>query len=177
MKLNNKKKIAFFDRDGVINVSTINNGYIGFKKDFKWVPGAKRGLKYVQSLGYKIVIVTNQSGVARGYFSIRDVYNLHKYIANSLNKINVKISGIFFCPFHVDGIIHKYKKKSSLRKPNNGMFLKAQKKWKIDKKNSFMVGDQKIDIEFAKKSKIKGFLFKEKNLYLFLLNKNLGNKK
>ena len=153
MKLNNKKKIAFFDRDGVINVSTINNGYIGFKKDFKWVPGAKRGLKYVQSLGYKIVIVTNQSGVARGYFSIRDVYNLHKYIANSLNKINVKISGIFFCPFHVDGIIHKYKK------------------------NSFMVGDQKIDIEFAKKSKIKGFLFKEKNLYLFLVNKNLGNKK
>ena len=57
------------------------------------------------------------------------------------------------------------------------MFLKAQKKWKIDKKNSFMVGDQKIDIEFAKKSKIKGFLFKEKNLYLFLVNKNLGNKK
>ena len=170
MKLN-KKKIAFFDRDGVLNISSINNGYIGYKKDFKWVPGAKKALKYVQNLGYKIVIVTNQSGVARGYFSIRDVYILHRYIKSSLAKIGVKIDGIFFCPFHEDGVIPKYKKKSNLRKPNNGMFLNVKKKWRIDMDNSFMVGDQKTDMEFAQKSKIKGYLFKERNLFNFLIKK------
>ena len=170
MKLN-KKKIAFFDRDGVLNISSINNGYIGYKKDFKWVPGAKKALKYVQNLGYKIVIVTNQSGVARGYFSIRDVYILHRYIKSSLAKIGVKIDGIFFCPFHEDGVIPKYKKKSNLRKPNNGMFLSVKKKWRIDMDNSFMVGDQKTDMEFAQKSKIKGYLFKERNLFNFLIKK------
>ena len=110
-------------------------------------------MKYVQNLGYKIVIVTNQSGVARGYFSIRDVYILHRYIKSSLAKIGVKIDGIFFCPFHEDGVIPKYKKKSNLRKPNNGMFLSVKKKWRIDMDNSFMVGDQKTDMEFAIKSK------------------------
>ncbi len=170
MKLN-KKKIAFFDRDGVLNISSIKNGYIGRKEDFKWVPGAKRALKHVQNLGYKIIIVTNQSGVARGYFSIKDVNILHKYIKISLKKIEVKLDGIFFCPFHEDGVVTKYKKKSNLRKPNNGMFLKAKKKWKIDMENSFMVGDQKTDMEFAKKSKIKGYLFNEKNLYNFLVKK------
>ena len=170
MKLN-KKKIAFFDRDGVLNISSINNGYIGYKKDFKWVPGAKKALKYVQNLGYKIVIVTNQSGVARGYFSIRDVYILHRYIKSSLAKIGVKIDGIFFCQFHEDGVIPKYKKKSNLRKPNNGMFLNVKKKWRIDMDNSFMVGDQKTDMEFAQKSKIKGYLFKERNLFNFLIKK------
>ncbi len=170
MKLN-KKKIAFFDRDGVLNISTIKNGYIGHKEDFKWVSGAKRALKHVQNLGYKIVIVTNQSGVARGYFSIKDVNILHKYIKISLKKIDVKLDEIFFCPFHEDGVVTKYKKKSNLRKPNNGMFLKAKKKWKIDMENSFMVGDQKTDMEFAKKSKIKGYLFNEKNLYNFLVKK------
>ena len=167
----NKKKIAFFDRDGVLNISNINDGYIGFKKDFKWVTGAKRALKYIQNLGYKIIIVTNQSGVARGYFSIKDVNILHKYMRASLKKIDVRISGIFFCPFHIDGVVSKYKKKSNLRKPNNGMFLKVKKKMKIDIENSFMIGDQKTDMKFAKKSKIKGYLFKEKNLYKFLIKK------
>ena len=170
MKIN-KKKIAFFDRDGVLNISNINDGYIGFKKDFKWVTGAKKALKYIQNLGYKIIIVTNQSGVARGYFSIKDVNILHKYMRDSLKKIDVKISGIFFCPFHIDGVVSKYKKKSNLRKPNNGMFLKVKRKMKIDIENSFMIGDQKTDMKFAKKSKIKGYLFKEKNLYKFLIKK------
>ena len=167
----NRKKIAFFDRDGVLNVSSIKGGYIGLKKDFRWVPGAKRGLKYIQNLGYKIVIVTNQSGIARGFFSIQDMNILHKYMRDSLKKIGVKISAIFFCPFHEDGVVTRYKKKSNLRKPNNGMFLKAKKKWKIDMKNSFMIGDQKTDMEFANKSKIKGYLFKEKNLQIFLRKK------
>lgn len=161
-------KTAFFDRDGVLNSSKINNGYIGKIKDFKWIPGAKKTLKYFKDKGFKIVIVTNQSGIARNYFSLRDLYKINKYIKDSLKKINVKVDAIFFCPYHVDGVIKKYTKKSTLRKPDNGMFKLAEKKWKIDKKKSFIIGDQKTDMIFAKKSKIKGFLFSKKNLFNFV---------
>ena len=158
----NKKKIAFFDRDGVLNISNINDGYIGFKKDFKWVTGAKKALKYIQNLGYKIIIVTNQSGVARGYFSIKDVNILHKYMRASLKKIDVRISGIFFCPFHIDGVVSKYKKKSNLRKPGNKMIKNIFDKFLIDKRNSFMIGDKNTDKKCAKKSKLK-FFYAENN--------------
>lgn len=170
MNLKKKKlvKIAFFDRDGVLNSSKINKGYIGKIKDFKWLPGAKKTLKYIKNKKFKIVIVTNQSGVARDYFSINDVFKINKHIKSEMKKINVKIDAIYFCPYHKDGIVKKYKKISSLRKPNNGMFKLAQKRWDIDKKNSFMIGDQKTDMIFAKKSQIRGFLFKEKNLFKFI---------
>ena len=146
-----KFKIAFLDRDGVINLSNINNGYIGKIIDFKWVDDSKKAIKYIKSKGYKVVIVSNQSGVARGYFSIKKVYSLHKYIQSELKKIGTSIDRYYFCPFHKDGVIEKYKKNSPLRKPNIGMFRLAQKKWNIDRSNSFMVGDQKTDMEFAKK--------------------------
>ena len=166
-----KNKIAFLDRDGVLNVSKIKNGYVGFIKDFKWIPGAKKSIRYLKEKKYKVVIVTNQSGIARGYFSHRDVYKLHNYVKNELIKFGTKVDKIYFCPYHVDGIVKKYKKNSILRKPRNGMFLKASKVWNIDKENSFMIGDQKTDIEFAKKSKIKGYLFNQKNLYEFIKKK------
>ncbi len=164
-------KIAFLDRDGVINKSIIHRGYIGEKKFFKLIPGVIRSIKYLKSLNYKIVVVSNQSGVARGFFKISDVYNLHKYLQRLLKKNNTFIDKIIFCPYHKDGIIVKYKKDSVLRKPNNGMFKLVNKKWKVDKKKSFMIGDQLTDMKFAKKSGIKGFLFKEKNLYDYIKSK------
>tara|TARA_B100001059_G_C17480985_1_gene401671 strand:- start:27 stop:545 length:519 start_codon:yes stop_codon:yes gene_type:complete len=163
-----KTKIAFLDRDGVLNSSKINGGYVGFIKDFKWIKGAKKTIKYLKLKNYKIVIVTNQSGIARGYFSLKDVYKLHKYISVELKKIGVSIDKIFFCPYHKDGIIKKYKKNSNLRKPKIGMYLKAKKIWNIDKKNSFMVGDQITDMQFAKKAGIKGHFFDQENLYNFI---------
>ena len=168
-------KVAFLDRDGVLNVSSINNGYVGFIKDFKWMPGAKQAIKLIKMNNYKIVIVTNQSGIARGYFSFRDVYKLHRFLKNELIKYGTSIDKIYFCPYHKDGIIKKYKKNSIMRKPKNGMFIKAIKIWQIDKKNSFMIGDQKTDIDFAIKSKIEGYLFNKKNLYDFVKNQVLKN--
>lgn len=162
------KKIAFLDRDGVINSSKYNNGYIGNIKQFKWVNGAIKTIKFLKRKKYKIVVVTNQSGVARGFFKIRDVYKIHLFIQKELKKNFVKIDAFYFCPFHKNGIIKKYKKNSPLRKPNIGMFRLAQKKWNIDKNNSFMIGDQKTDMEFAKRARIKGYLFNQKNLYKFI---------
>ena len=166
-----KFKIAFLDRDGVVNSSRPNNGYVGSLKHFKWVPGAIRAIKYLNEKNYKVVVVSNQSGVARGFFTIKDVKKIHSYIQKKLKKNDAKIDTFYFCPFHKDGIIKRYKKNSSLRKPNIGMFHLAQKKYRIDKKNSFMVGDQKTDMEFANRAKIKGYLFDIKNLYIFIRKK------
>ena len=163
-----KFKIAFFDRDGVINSSRPNSGYVGSLKHFKWIPGVIKAIKFLNDRNYKVVVVTNQSGVARGFFTIKDVKKIHSYIKKKLKENGAKIDAFYFCPFHKDGIIKKYKKNSSLRKPNTGMFRLAKKKWKIDKKNSFMIGDQKTDMQFAKRVKIKGYLFNEKNLYQFI---------
>jgi len=164
-------KIAFLDRDGVINKPDIKKGYIGKKKYFKLIPGAIESIKYLKLLNYKVVVVSNQSGVARGYFKINDVYKIHKYLQNILKKNNSSLDKILFCPFYKNGIIKKYKKNSSLRKPNIGMFKIINKRWEVNKKKSFMIGDQFTDMQFAKKSGIKGFLFKKKNLYKFIKSK------
>jgi D-glycero-D-manno-heptose 1,7-bisphosphate phosphatase len=161
-------KIAFLDRDGVLNYSKKKNGYIGKIKDFKWIKGSKKAIKYLKTKKFKIVIVTNQSGIARGYFSIKDVYKLHRHLKSELKKFGTNVDKIFFCPFHINGIIKKFKKNSKLRKPEIGMFLKANKIWKVDKKKSFMIGDQKTDMFFAKRAGIKGYLFNQTDLYKFV---------
>lgn len=165
-----KTKIAFLDRDGVINSCKINKGYIGRTRDFKWIKGAKKTIKLLKANNYKIIIVTNQSGIARGYFSIKDVYKVHRYIKAELKKIGTFVDKIYFCPYHKDGVIKKYKRISILRKPRIGMFLKANKIWNVDKKNSFMIGDQITDMQFAKKAGIKGYFFDQTDLYKFIRN-------
>jgi D-glycero-D-manno-heptose 1,7-bisphosphate phosphatase len=167
-----KYKIAFLDRDGVLN-KNINGGYVGYPKDFRWVNGAIKTIKFLKKEGFKIIVVTNQSGVARGFFLKKDVENLHSYMNKILKKNFTKIDNFLFCPYHIDGKIKKFKKKSNLRKPNNGMFRIAAKKYNIDKKNSFMIGDQITDMQFAKKSGIKGFFFDEINLMKFINRKVL----
>lgn len=166
-----KYKIAILDRDGVINKINKNNGYIGKIKDFAWIPGAKKTIKFLKKNNYKVIVVTNQSGVARGYFKYSDVLKLHKYINFELKKIGASIDQFYFCPHHIEGRIKTYKLKCNCRKPRNGQFKKIKAKWNINMKKSFMVGDQNTDIQFAKKSKLKGLLFNEKNLYNFILKR------
>ncbi len=166
-----KYKIAILDRDGVINKINKNKGYIGRIKDFDWQTGAKKTIKFLKNKGYKVVVVTNQSGVARGYFKYSDVLKLHRYINFELKKNNTLIDKFYFCPHHKDGKIQRYKLNCNCRKPKNGQFKKIKAKWNIDMKQSFMVGDQITDIQFARKSKLKGLLFKEKNLYNFMKKK------
>jgi len=161
-------KVAFLDRDGVVNSSHYNKGYIGSLKYFKWVPGAIKAIKFLKEKKYKVVIVTNQSGVARGFFKIKDVQKIHFFIQKKIKNHDVKIDAFYFCPFHKDGIVKRYRKDSYLRKPKIGMFRLAQKKWNIDKKNSFMIGDQITDLEFAERAKIQGYLFDQKDLFAFV---------
>tara|TARA_Y100000996_G_scaffold327752_1_gene263818 strand:- start:19 stop:519 length:501 start_codon:yes stop_codon:yes gene_type:complete len=154
-------KCAFLDRDGVINQ---DKGYISKVSDFKIYPGVGKAISLLNKRNYLVIIITNQSGIGRGLIKIKELENLHNYLRKKIKKDRAKIDDIFYCPFHPEFGKGKYKKKSNDRKPGDGMIRKAIKKWKIDTKNSFMIGDKISDKLAAKKAKIKFFYKKEKNL-------------
>ena len=158
-----KNKVVFFDRDGVLNK---DKGYVHKSKDFIWLNGAKKAIKYLNNNNYKIIIITNQSGIGRGYYKEKNVVALHRWINKDLKKIKAKIDDFYFCPFHYKNGIGKYKKRSFDRKPNPGMIFKAIKKWNVNKERSFMIGDSLNDKIAAKRANIKFFYKKNyKQLY------------
>ena len=144
-------KCFLFDRDGVL---IKNYGYIINKNKIKWLKGAINAIKILNDKKIKVVIVTNQSGVARGYFDENQLNQIHNYINYIIKKNKAKIDHFFYCPYHPKGKIKKYSKKSNLRKPNNGMLIKALKKYNLKPSDCFMIGDQKSDYLSAKKTKI-----------------------
>ncbi len=150
----------FLDRDGVLNKDT---GYVYKYKDFKWLPGSIKAIKFAQSK-FHIFIVTNQSGIGRGYYSLEQFNILHKKIKTHLCSKNIFINDLEFCPHHPVQAKGKYKFKCDCRKPNIGMIKNLKKKWYINFKKSIFIGDKKSDQEAAKKSKIK-FFYKKKNLF------------
>lgn len=155
------KPAVFLDRDGVINYDL---GYIYKINKFKLRPGVIKGLQLLTKKDYRIFIVTNQSGIAKGYFRVKDLMLLHKQILKKFEKLNINISKISFSPYHPNGIIKKFKKKSATRKPGNKMIKDILKKWPTDLKKSFMIGDRNSDKECAIKSNIY-FQFPKKNFY------------
>ena len=164
-------KAVFLDRDGVINYDT---GYVHKIKDFKWTAGVKKGLKKLTTNNFKIIIITNQAGIARGYYKRKDVTILHKWLKIECRKEGAIINDFFICPHHPTAGLGKLKKKCKCRKPNNLLIKKAIKKWKISKKFSFMIGDKKTDYQCAKKSGIK-FFYKKKNRFDIQINNILKN--
>ena len=161
---NEKKPVSFLDRDGVLNV---DYGYVHDINNFEWIDGSKATIKYLNELNYYVFVITNQAGLARGLYTETDVINLHKYMNKELNKINARIDDFFYSPYHPD-FHDKYPSLSHLRKPNIGMLEMAERKWNIDKKNSFLIGDKKTDIICADNFGIKGYLFKGGNLLEFV---------
>ena len=159
-----KKRAAFLDRDGVINVE---KGYVYKITDFEWIDGAKEAIKFLNDSGYYVFIVTNQSGIARGYYKEKDVEILHNYINIELKYINAHIDEFFYSPYHPINT-NDYLHLSHLRKPEIGMLELANKKWNIDKTKSFLIGDKDTDIECAKNFRIRGHLYKSGNLLDFI---------
>lgn len=158
------KPAAFLDRDGVINKE---KGYVHKVEDFDWVDGAKDSIKYLNDNNYYVFVVTNQSGIARGYYNERDVSILHDYINDELKKLEAHIDEFFISPYHPDHP-NEYSHLSHLRKPETGMLDLAASRWSINKSKSFLIGDKGTDIECADKFYIKGHLFKNGNLLDFI---------
>jgi D-glycero-D-manno-heptose 1,7-bisphosphate phosphatase len=165
-------KAVFLDRDGVINKDL---GYVHKIDEFIWLPGVKHGIKILKENGYLVIVISNQSGIGRGFYSSKDLKKLNFYINTQLKKIGTKIDAFYHCSYHPKFGLGAFKKSSFNRKPNPGMFLKAKKKYKIDFKKSFFIGDQLSDKAAAKKAKIK--FFQSKNNFKKLVLKIIKNKK
>lgn len=143
---------VFLDRDGTINEEM---GYINHPERFIIFPYVAESIKIFNELGLKVIIVTNQSGVARGYFDESLVKELHKRLKNEMADKGAKIDEIYYCPHHPKEGQEQYKLDCNCRKPKPGMILKAQKDFEIDLNKSFMIGDRYKDILFAKNLNIK----------------------
>tara|TARA_Y100000590_G_scaffold372612_1_gene435765 strand:+ start:582 stop:1097 length:516 start_codon:yes stop_codon:yes gene_type:complete len=159
--LQKRKPAVFLDRDGTINY---DEGYTYKFSKFKFRPYVIKGLKYLSNKNYLIFIVTNQAGIAKGKFKLKDLLKLHKKLKSHLKKKKIIIHDIQYCPYHPKAEIKLYRKKTNLRKPGNLMIKKILKKWKVDVKRSFMLGDQKSDFLAAKKSKLY-YEYVKKNFY------------
>lgn len=161
LKNNFYRPAVFLDRDGVINY---DKGYTYKYDKFKFKPHVIKALKFLVRKNYYIFIVTNQAGIAKGYYTESAFLKLHKKINSYLAKYKIYIDDLQYCPYHIKAKIKKYKKNSKFRKPGNLMILDLLKKWHVDKSKSFMIGDRNSDLIAAKKSKIY-FEFDKDNLY------------
>ena len=137
--------MAFLDRDGTLNV---DHGYVHKPEDVQLIPGAKEALHKLVEKNYKLILVTNQSGIGRGFFTEEQLHETNDRLQDLLE---LKFLKIYFCPYHPQAKILKYRKVSSCRKPEPGMILQAFKDFpQIDREQSFMIGDSTKDVEAGK---------------------------
>ena len=146
----------FLDRDGVINKEV---NYLYKKEDFEFIDGIFELCSFYQNLGYKIIVVTNQSGIARGFFNEDQFNELTNWMIGEFDKQGLHVSKVYYCPHHPE-----ISGECRCRKPDIGMFLDAKEEFDIDLENSLMVGDNERDIEAAKKAGIsQTYFFDEYN--------------
>ncbi len=137
-------KIVFMDRDGTINEE---KNYLYRTEDLVFIQGAEEAIRRLNDSGYKVVVVTNQAGVARGYYSEEDVKKLHGFMQEELKKTGAHIDCFFYCPHHPVHGTGKYLRTCECRKPGIGMFKQAEHFFDVDIEKSWMIGDNKSDIE------------------------------
>lgn len=155
-------KCVFLDRDGTIN---IDYGYVYRKDDFVFKKDVIEALRILKEKKYFIIVITNQSGIARGYYTEEDVRSLHEHVNQVLNSYGTFIDAFYYCPHHEDGAIQKYSLKCNCRKPGIDCFIKAKQDYNIDLLNSYMIGDKSSDLMAAKNAKLKkGFLIQNDNI-------------
>lgn len=151
-----EKPAAFLDRDGVINY---DDGYIGTRERFRWIPGVATAIRRLNQAGYLVFIFSNQSGVARGLFSEDAVRQLHDWLRGELATQSARIDDIRYCPHHKDGIVADYIRDCDCRKPKPGMLLDLMRAWPVQRAGSFVVGDKLTDIAAAESAGLPGYLF------------------
>ncbi|MCE1245518.1 MAG: HAD family hydrolase [Firmicutes bacterium] len=136
-------KAVFIDRDGTINFEA---EYLGHVKDLRLLRGAAEGIRLLNEAGFLVIIVSNQSGIARGYYTVEDMEKVNRELYRRLEKKNAKVDAYYFCPHHPKGPVPQFTLECECRKPEPGMFIQAMKEHNIDPTQSFATGDRLRDL-------------------------------
>ena len=156
-----RRPALFLDRDGVIN---LDHGHVGSVDRFEWVAGAREAILRANRLGYYVFVVTNQAGIAKGYYTEADYRVVKDHVRAGLAEIGAHLDDERFCPFHVDAAVEAYRRDSDWRKPAPGMLLDLLRRWPVDTAHSLLVGDRDSDLAAAAAAGIAGHLFDGGNL-------------
>ena len=151
-----KRPAAFLDRDGVLN---IDHGYAYRPDQLDWVDGAPEAVRLLNEAGFIVIVVTNQSGVARGMYGEADLHKFHAHMQGALRAKGASIDAFYYCPHHPEGTVEAFAVQCDCRKPGIGMLEQAVREWPIDLDRSFLIGDRDGDMEAAAAFKIPGIRF------------------
>jgi len=151
----NARRAVFLDRDGTI---TVERGYVTRPDELALIDGAAAAVRALNKAGLLVVVVSNQSGVARGFMTEEDLARLHERLEELLSAEGARLDGAYYCPNYSEGVDERYTRDLSCRKPNTGMVDQAARELGIDVSSSFMVGDHATDVELANRAGMPGIL-------------------
>jgi D-glycero-D-manno-heptose 1,7-bisphosphate phosphatase len=154
---------AFLDRDGVLNV---DHGYVYRPEQLEWIEGAPEAVRLLNEAGYTVIVITNQSGVARGFYDEAAVHRFHAHMQAELERHGAHIDAFYYCPHHPEGTVAEYALRCDCRKPGTGLLERAVREWPIDLTHSFLIGDKPDDLKAAAAFNIEGLLFDNRSASL-----------
>jgi D-glycero-D-manno-heptose 1,7-bisphosphate phosphatase len=142
-------RAVFVDRDGTINVE---KEFLYLPEEFQFIPGAPEALRLLNEAGFRVIVVTNQSGIARGYYDEAAVERLHRHMDGELSRFGARVDAYYFCPHHPEYGIGEYLRECDCRKPMDGMLRRGAAELAVNLKGSFMIGDRLADMEAGLKA-------------------------
>lgn len=160
-----RRGAVFFDRDGTLNV---DKDYLYKIEDFEWLADAPQAIRWANAHDFLVIVITNQSGVARGYFTEDDVHRLHEWMNGELARFGAHIDAFYYCPHLPNGGVAAYALECDCRKPKPGLIERACADFDIDREASIMVGDKPRDVECAEAAGVRGVLYEGGSLVVLL---------